>query len=112
MDTKVFEKKRGAMNDELAKKHEGFLGHPLTLTEIRLIPYIQYCAVNQQRADRSRMNADERKLLNEWEQASYLVRFPYIVPTREFWQFMSDVLFDFYASELVEVKDDSDEPND
>lgn len=41
MDTKVFEKKRGAMNDELAKKHEGFLGHPLTLTEIRLIPYIQ-----------------------------------------------------------------------
>lgn len=57
MEINVIEKRRGMMDEGLAKKHEAFLGHPITKEEMRLVPYIQYCAVNQQQCDRSRMDA-------------------------------------------------------
>lgn len=41
------------------------------------------------------------KILSEWEDIGYLVRFPYIMLSRDFWQFTSDVLFDFYVSEIT-----------
>lgn len=106
MARKIIEKGRGRYDEARAEKHKAFLGHDMTQEEIRLIPYIQYCAVNHYTTDRARMSASERKIVNEWQERGWLERFPYIIPTREFWQFMCDVLFDFYVDELVVEEDE------
>lgn len=99
---KVLLKKRGKYDEEKAAKYEGFFGHPLTLVEMRLIPYVQYCAVNQQQIDRSRIDGAEHKLMFEWKKNGWLDLFPCVSVSREFWNVMGNILFDFYSCELVE----------
>lgn len=104
--TKIIEQRRGMMDAAKAMKYEGFLGHPLTQAEMRLVPYVQYCAVNQQSIDRRRVDADEVALLKDWTLNEWCVCYPFnvpVAPTREFWQFMCDVLWDFYSHKLPSV---------
>lgn len=102
-------KKRGCIEDETqAEKYSDFLGHPLTKTELRLIPYVQYCAVNQQAIDPMRVDADEISLLKDWAINGWYRGFPLsteamdekCVVSKEFWNFMCDALFDFYVVEF------------
>lgn len=101
MGLKIIEKQRGFLDESRAKKYEAFLGHELTREELRLVPYLQYCAVNHQQTDRARMSAEERKIMREWKERGFLEIYPCVIPTREFWEFMCDALFDFYTHELV-----------
>lgn len=59
MPIKIIEKSRGriGIEDDRPAKYKDFLGHDLTREELRLVPYIQYCAVNQQQCDRAHMDA-------------------------------------------------------
>ena len=96
------------MTDELAKKGESILGHPMTATELRLIPYVHYCAVNQQSIDRSRTNQEEHEILRGWTDRGLCRCFPFnveVAPSNNFWQFMCDVLFDAYVLHLREITD-------
>lgn len=104
----IIAKGRGRYDADRAAKHKEFLGRDLTLEDIRLIPYIQYCVVNHNQLDRSEMDANERKLVNDWVERGWLEKFPHVIPSREFWQFMCDVLFDFYADELVIEEDEAE----
>lgn len=103
MPIKIIEKSRGriGLEDDRPAKYKDFLGHELTREELRLVPYVQYCAVNQQQCDRAHMDATERSILNDWVEQGFLEQYPCIIPTREFWGFMCDVLLDFYVHELV-----------
>lgn len=101
MARKIIEKGRGVFDEARAAKYKEVIGEDLTKEALRLIPYVQYCAVNHQQLDRNRMDATERKITNEWVERGWIEKFPYVVVSREFWQFMCDVLFDFYIDELV-----------
>lgn len=99
----VIFKHRGRMDAEKAMKYKEFLGHPLTQAEMRLIPYVQYCAVNQGSIDRRHINAEEKIILKQWTEANMCMCYPFnvcVAPTREFWDFMCNVLWDFYSVEL------------
>lgn len=108
MARKITDKGRGRYDEARAAKYKEFLGHDLTKEELRLIPYLQSCAVNHYATDRSKMSAAERRLVTEWQERGWLERFPYIIPSREFWQFMCDVLFGFYVDELVVEEDEAE----
>lgn len=99
-------KGRGVMTYELAKKGESILGHPLTVVELLLIPYVHYCAVSRQSTDRSRTNTEEHEILRGWTDRGLCRCFPFnvkVAPSNDFWQFMCDVLFDAYVLQLHEV---------
>lgn len=104
MGVKVVNKSRGVMDAEKAMKYKEFLGHPLTQKEMRLIPYVQYCAVNHQTIDRRSVDKEETELLKEWDSKGWCECYPFnatVIPSRKFWDFMNDVLWDFYCLELV-----------
>lgn len=104
----IIYQQRGKMDEEKAEKYTAFLGHSLTQAEMRLVPYVQYCAVNQQSIDRARVDAAEKALLKEWTDKGWCVCYPFNVPvspTSEFWQFMCDVLWDFYSHKLPPVEE-------
>lgn len=98
------DKRRGVLTGEAAIMGEAVLGHELTVAELRLIPYVQSCAVDQMRIDRARVNAEEKAILKDWTERGLCRCYPWnveVAPTREFWQFMCDVLFEAYSLELI-----------
>ena len=82
---------------EIAKKH---IGREIDITELRLIPYIQYVMVNEQRLDVNRITRDERKVLRKWKDAELIEGGASgLAITEEFWNFISDVMFQSYVKQ-------------
>lgn len=95
---------RGCLDEQLAEKYEAILGHPMTVRELRLIPYLQYLVVNRQPWSIGKMRQSEVEICNEWQRRGWLLASssaPLRV-SREFWDFMNDVLWDSYALHLSE----------
>jgi len=81
--------------NKIAKKH---IGREITQEELRLIPYIQYIMVNEQKIDPRRINADDRVIIEKWKQKGYMDGTkPRLTITKEFWNFMCDILFESYV---------------
>lgn len=106
MSDEITNKGRGKFDEEKASKYKDFLGRPISIEEIRLIPYLTHCAIDHCQLDRSRMTANERAIVSNWESFGHLKRFPYVVVTPVFWRFMSDVMLDFYIDEPINVEGD------
>ena len=90
---------RGSFNkgvQEAAKKH---IDREISLIELRLIPYIQYVMTNDQKVDPRRINQEERDVLSSWRKDGFIgggaTR---LSITKEFWDFMCEVLFYSYVT--------------
>ena len=82
---------------EIAKKH---IGREIDITELRLIPYIQYVMVNMQRLDISTIKQDERVILRKWKDAKLIDGGASgLSITEDFWNFMCEVLFQSYVKQ-------------
>lgn len=91
-------KLRGALTeraDEIAKK---MIGRKISITELRLLAYIQYVMMNEQKIDISKVNSDDRKILKKLKEEEHIeggasgLRI-----TKEFWDFMCEILFETYV---------------
>lgn len=96
---------RGCLTEELAEKYKPHMGtgYRMTTIELRLIPYLQYLAVNREPVDRRKISADEFAALAVWGQRGWIdfnIDEPVAV-TKEFWSFMCGVLWDAYALHLI-----------
>lgn len=101
--------KRGQLNTKVQEVAKKFLGVPLTTTELRLIPYLQYVMVNEQKLDPRKINSDERVILAKWKARGLLIGGASgMLITKEFWNFMCEILLwayvDYENQEVV--KDD------
>lgn len=88
--------KRGALTEEIKQKFFEFFGEgyiPST-TELRLLPYLQYCVINDDFSLRN-VNDTERVILNRWREAGYLNDMN--TPSKVFWDFISEVLWMGYV---------------
>lgn len=96
--------KRGTLTkevQEIAKKH---IGREIDTTELRLIPYIQYVMVNEQRIEPSKLNQDDRKILRKWKDAELIEGgMTGLLITEEFWDFMCAVLLQSYVKQEGEA---------
>lgn len=93
---------RECLDEQLSEKYKDFLGHPMTVRELWLIPYLQYLAVNRRPWNIRKMSQSEVEIYNEWQRKGWLLAgstAPLRV-SREFWDFMNDVLWDAYALHL------------
>ena len=63
---------RGMLTEEIINQATELLGHPITQRELRLIPYIQYIMVNDQRIAPAKISAEERNILSSWRKLGYI----------------------------------------
>lgn len=84
---------RGTITEKIKEKYH------MTTKEFRLIPYVQYLLVNQMPVDPQKIDAEERKILQNWRDRGYLtfsMKEPLTV-SREFWDIMNNFLWDCYV---------------
>ena len=58
---------RGMLNKEVQEIAKKEMGREISQTELRLIPYIQYQMINEQKLDPNKMNQEDRDVLNKWK---------------------------------------------
>lgn len=90
---------RGQLTPAVKRFMEEFLGRETTQTELRLIPYIAYEAVNNQKVDPARVNLEERGIMRLWKNDGHFEGgMTGVAITREFWDFMQGVLWLAYVA--------------
>lgn len=87
---------RGAYTEEIKNKYD------ITVTELRLIPYLQYLIVNRYPVSPEKITTEEREVLKKWRDEGKITFSTQITCscTKEFWDFMNEVLWDSYAAQL------------
>lgn len=60
--------KRGQLTDRIKEKSLELLGYEITQKELRLIPYLQYQMVNEQKIDPRKIDEEEREILSKWRE--------------------------------------------
>lgn len=90
---------RGAVTDAVCEAAQRALGiESITTTELRLMPYVQYVMVNDQRLDPSRVNAEERAILQQWRERGWIEGGAGgLSVTKEFWDGLHEVLWHGYV---------------
>jgi hypothetical protein len=56
--------KRGALSPQIQELCKEFLGREISVTELRLMPYIDYVMKNDQRIDIRKVNQEDREVLS------------------------------------------------
>lgn len=93
------EQRRGQLTDRIKDKSRELLGYEMNVTnnkcdELRLMAYIQYVMMNDQRIDPNKCNGDDRAILKKWREAGHIeggasgLRI-----TEQFWDILCEILF-------------------
>lgn len=91
--------KRGEFSPFIKSKMEAFLGRESSRTELRLLPYLHYVMVNEQRIEPLKVNQDERLILSQLREAGHIEGGAAgLAITREFYDFICDVVFYAYVA--------------
>ncbi len=91
---------RGVLTDKVNIIATKMIGRKITKTELRLIPYIQYVMVNEQKLDINKINSEERQILKQWKDKGYMGGASGLSITKEFWNFMCEILFEAYVKNI------------
>ena len=89
---------RGKLTDEINIIANKRIGRDITIRELRLLPYIQYVMMNEQKLNPNKINDEERKVLRLWKTEGFIEGGASgLSITKDFWDFMSEVLFEGYV---------------
>lgn len=93
------ENERGKITDKIKEISKNFLGEEISQLELRLYPYIDYCLKNGGYLERAKMSREEIGIIQTREQQGYCKRHydGSITVTREFYNYMQDVLAEGYV---------------
>lgn len=88
------EQKRGQLTERIKQKSKELLGYQINQTELRLMTYIQYVMVNEQRISPSKINGEERGILRKWKDAGHIEGGASgLAITKEFWDIINELVF-------------------
>lgn len=91
--------KRGQLTTQIIAKAREVLGQEITQRELRLMPYVQHCVVNDQNIDPNKVNAEERVLLSHWRERGWISGGAVdLEVTEKFWHAMHDLLWLGYVT--------------
>lgn len=87
---------RGVYTKELGEKYN------ITREELRLMPYLQYCLMNNLSIDPRKIIPEERKILSKWQDEGKITRscIGGCSITKEFWTTMNEILYEAYIPKL------------
>ena len=94
---------RGVLTPEIKEKAEVYLHRDFSQKELRLYPYLQYCCINSEPVDWRKIDGEEKDIIDRLDIDGLLVWdcTSRIIPTREFWNFMCDIITDGYVKLLT-----------
>ena len=88
------EQRRGRMSDRIKQKSRELLGYEISQVELRLMPYLQYVMINDQKLELRKINREERIILSEWRKKGYITGGASLMEiSKEFWDTLSDIIF-------------------
>ena len=88
------EQKRGQLTNRIKIKSRKLLGYEIDQIELRLIPYMQYVMVNNQRIKPEHINEEERQILSKWRKAGHIEGgISGLTITKKFWDIISELIF-------------------
>ncbi len=87
------EQKRGQLTDRIKVKSKELLGYEIDQIELRLMPYIQYIMVNEQKLDLNHINTEERKIIQRWKKLEHIQGGASgLGITKEFWNIICEII--------------------
>ncbi len=86
--------KRGMLTKEIKAESKRLLGYSISQTELRLMAYVQYVMVNEQRIDIRKVNGKERNILQTWRDKKYIEGGASgLAISKEFWNAICEVVW-------------------
>lgn len=101
------EQKRGQLTDRIKAKSRELLGYEMAEEELRLMPYIQYVMMNNQKLDIAKISPEERVILAKWKEIGHVEGGATgLSITKAFWDILTEILWLGYVdlSEATEVQ--------
>ncbi len=103
---------RGVITPEIVAKAKELLGDDnFTKADLRLLPYVQFVAINSKKLDKSKINRAEQQILQKWEDMGLLElsdwvsllptetgRLRKLTITKKFWDASCEILWLGYAN--------------
>ncbi|ECT1020593.1 TPA: hypothetical protein H2A59_003850 [Salmonella enterica] len=62
---------RGQVSPDIERKSRELLGYVISQQELRLMLYVQHCAMNDGYINQQRVSAPEREILRQWENRGF-----------------------------------------
>lgn len=95
---------RGTLTDKVKEVSIKKLGYEISLSELRLMPYYQFCLMNGGRLARDKVNSNDREALLIWHEKGFIEDdgisdTPHM--TKKFYRAMCEILMVAYCSEYV-----------
>jgi hypothetical protein len=85
---------RGQLTDRIKQKSKELLGYEIDTVELRMMPYIQYVMVNDQKIDIRKCNQEDRDVLSNWRSEGYIQGGAgKLQITKEFWNIVCEIVF-------------------
>lgn len=85
---------RGAITKRIKEKSRELLGYEIDKTELRLMAYVQYVMVNDQKIKIQHCNQDDRKILSKWREAGHMEGGASgMAITKHFWDAICEIVF-------------------
>lgn len=106
MNKKLIEKSRGDVEfvEMLNPKFQKMFGRDTSILEIRLFPFLMF-SLTDQCLERGKIRPGEGELLDEYQSKGLLVKNGTDIGcTKEFWNFISSVVYESYVQELSTVE--------
>ncbi len=89
---------RGQLTKEIQKLAKDFLGREISVTELRLYPYLDYQMKNEQKIDPRKVNSEDREVLKSLRNAGHIEGGASgLSMTKEFYDYINQVLWVGYA---------------
>ena len=84
---------RGSLTKRIKVKSKELLGYEINQTELRLMPYVLYVMMNEQKIDIRHCNQDDREVLQKWREAGHIEDGASgLQITEEFWNIICEIV--------------------
>ncbi len=84
---------RGSLTKRIKAKSKELLGYEISQKELRLMPYVQYVMVNDQKISIRHCNQDDRDVLQKWREAGHIEGGASgLQITEEFWNIICEIV--------------------
>lgn len=93
---------RGALTEAIKQKSKELLDYEIDVRELRLMPYIQFQMVNNQKLGLEAINKEELAIIEKWQTLGYIQGdMEKLVITKKFWDIVNEIIYLGY----VDLKD-------
>lgn len=90
---------RGILTDAIKARSVKLLGYEISVTELRLMPYIMHVMMNDQYIDPTKINTPERRMLSKWREAGHIEGgVSWLTVTKKFWMICSELVWMAYLN--------------